>query len=178
MKKGMILVLAVCCAMSVLAPGMTATAYAVEENVVIADQVTESNETRFVADSSVASVSVLGEIAEPLFKHGSDVEKAITDIESGRIKPVSPANLPQGVSADDSFDFVEDDGTGQTIILSEIKTIVNCKHSYELGIFAVHGKNSDGSCDITTFDALRCSKCNSIWILEVIGTAHFRVCPH
>ena len=75
MKKGMILFLAVCCAMSVLAPGMTATAYAVEENVVIADQVTDSDETWFVVDSSAAPISIIGEIAEPLFKHGSDIEK-------------------------------------------------------------------------------------------------------
>lgn len=177
-KRGMILFLAFCCAVSVLAPGMVVSAYAEEDNVVIAEQVTESDENWFVEDSSVAPISALGEIAEPLFDHGSDIEKAIADIESGLIKPVSPGNLPQGVTADDQFGFVGENGTVQTIILNETGIINNCEHVYEVGVFAVHRKNSDGSCDTVTYDAIRCSICKTIWLLDLIGTVHYRVCPH
>ncbi len=79
------------------------------------------------------------------------------------------------------FDRYFIDSTG---IISEIEELNSfnkalCKHDYSIpGTFRNHKKNSDGSCTVTNYDALKCSLCGSVLVNEVISTTTYTKCPH
>lgn len=79
------------------------------------------------------------------------------------------------------FDRYFIDSTG---IISEIEELNSfnkalCKHDYSIpGTFKNHKKNSDGSCTVTNYDALKCSLCGSVLVNEVISTTTYTKCPH
>lgn len=107
-----------------------------------------------------------------------DLEKAIQDIEDGLIKPLSSKNIPEDIVTNSKLDFTNVAGESTDIELKDVQAKANCSHVYTPGTFSAHGKYTDGSCKTTSYDALRCSKCGTVWLLDVIGTTTNRVCPH
>lgn len=106
------------------------------------------------------------------------MEKAIQDIEDGLIKPLSSKNIPEDIVTNSKLDFTNVAGESTDIELKDVQAKANCSHVYTPGTFSAHGKYTDGSCKTTSYDALRCSKCGTVWLLDVIGTTTNRVCPH
>lgn len=53
-----------------------------------------------------------------------------------------------------------------------------CDHNYVEGTLQRHVKNSDGSCRVYFYNALRCTKCGSVTNEEYTGDRGYPVCPH
>ena len=149
--------------------------------VIHSEKVELSENTSFYAAENASTFQINPGIGVKTLKiSGSNInlEKAIKDIEDGRIKPLSSSNVPEDILSNSKLDFTNVDGESTDIELKDTKTKANCSHAYTPGTFSAHGKYSDGSCQTTSYDALRCSKCGTIWLLDVIGTTTYRVCPH
>ncbi|MEG6613326.1 M56 family metallopeptidase [Pseudoclostridium thermosuccinogenes] len=140
----------------------------------------DGKDADFIADSYGTSFSSHKGTPADEQKHAVDfdLEKAIADIKSGAVKPLSKDNLPDGISKDDVIKFTDQNGKKSDVNLNGFSIHVNCAHVYTPGILVVNAKASDGSCTYTTFDAIRCHKCNTIWVLDLISTTTYRVCPH
>lgn len=107
-----------------------------------------------------------------------DVEQAVKDIKAGIVKPLSKDHLPEGISLDYAMNFKDTKGLESKVELGSLKTKKDCDHEYTQGIFSAKIINEDGSCNTSSYDALNCYKCNSIWIFDIIVTDTYRVCPH
>lgn len=157
-------------------PGMQASAK--EENVIVAPRIADTAESNFVADPSVAAFSIHREECLALSQQIFDYEAAVKAIESGLIAPFSLGNLPAEADMDSVFTYADTEGAEEDVVLSELSAYSNCAHNYQAGVLTGHKKNDDGSCDVVSYDSIRCDKCKTIWVLDVIGSAHYRVCPH
>lgn len=150
-------------------------------NVVQPEKVQLEDATNFSKANGVSSFEIKGNVETiSLNTKGNniDVNQAIKDIEAGIILPLSKGNLPDGIDASSAMDFEDTKGSSSHVELNEISTLANCSHVYTPGVFSSHAKYTDGSCSTDSYDALRCYKCNTIWVLEIIGTSTYRVCPH
>lgn len=153
-------------------------ASAKEGNVIVAPRIADTAEINFEEDHSVAAFSMHGEECFALSQQFFDYEAAIEAIESGAIAPLSLDNLPTEADMDSAYTFADTQGAEEDVVLSGVSVHANCAHNYEAGVLTGHKKNDDGSCDVVSYDSIRCSKCKQIWVLDVIGSAHYRVCPH
>lgn len=172
-----------------LATAFTTSAFAStdvqEKKVKTAEQIVDFDENdinlTFSKKASTETFTSYTGIVEEEYESGNgfDFEKAISDIKSGKIKPLTLDALPKGVSKDGVMSFEAEDGSGENITMNNgATTYANCAHTYTPGIFSAHAKAKDGSCSISKYDAIRCYKCNTIWVLEKISTTNYRVCPH
>ena len=53
-----------------------------------------------------------------------------------------------------------------------------CDHDYVEGMLQRHVKNSDGSCRVYFYNALRCTKCGNTTHEEHAGNMGYPVCPY
>lgn len=53
-----------------------------------------------------------------------------------------------------------------------------CNHSYDSGTEVRHHPFSDGSCEVRTYNAQRCTKCGLVVRGSLISTTTYVVCPH
>lgn len=53
-----------------------------------------------------------------------------------------------------------------------------CSHQWVSGSYQKHVKHSDRSCDVMTYSAKQCAKCNVITYGDLISTLHYNKCPH
>lgn len=143
-------------------------------------QVQDYDADKFVVDQSNAPFSINNEGVCDLHEHDVeiDIQKAIENIAAGLIKSLTTRTLPEGMSNDALMDFTDVNGNIENVTLQSIATYANCAHVYTPGTFTGHAKFTDGSCSSTSYDALRCYKCNTVWLLDVIGSSTYRVCPH
>lgn len=137
----------------------------------------------FIADNSNSTFSINPQtytksLNSENYTVNVDMEKAIADIEAGLVSPLLTNTLPKDIKADSKMDFTDTKGNTEHVKLQDAQTLANCSHVYTPGVFSAHAGYSDGSCKTTTYEALRCYNCNTIWLLEVIGTSSYRVCPH
>lgn len=153
-----------------------------EENVRFAEKITDfdDKDVQFTVNPSAASfASYKGTVINEQENAADfDAEKAIADIEAGIIKPLTMSNLPNGIAKDAALKFVGQDTKTFEVNLNSISVHANCAHEYTPGVLGVHSKSSDGSCTYATYDAIRCYKCNTIWVLDLISSTDYRVCPH
>lgn len=63
-------------------------------------------------------------------------------------------------------------------VQEQMNTYADCAHQYVSGTYNSHIKNSDGSCMVISYSALRCSKCGRVVIGEEISRSTFKKCPH
>lgn len=136
------------------------------------------DEGSFVQDNDAASFT--SHKADEDLLHvttGFDLNEAIKAIESGELEALSLENRPEIVNEESILEF-EAHGEKEQVLLDSVSVQSNCAHVYQQGVFTVHKKNDDGSCDSASYDALRCNKCNKIWLIELISTSHLRVCTH
>lgn len=159
--------------------------------VIHAEKVKLSEGTSFYNDensSTFQSNSGIGIESLKISNSNIDLEKAVKDIEEGLIKPLAStniiediltsSNIIEDILTNSKLDFTNVDGESINIELKDVHATIDCSHVYTTGTFSADGKYSDGSCKTTSYDALRCSKCGTIWLLDVIGTTTYRVCPH
>lgn len=157
-------------------PGMQTRAK--EDNVVVAQKMTETADYYFAADSSIAPFTINRGDCLAVIQQAFDYEAAVEAIESGAIAPLALDNLPVEADVDSAFAFTDEDGTENIVSLSETSVYSNCAHKYDAGVVTIHDKYADGSCVTVSYDGMRCGKCNTIWLLDVIGSSSYRVCPH
>ncbi len=157
-------------------PGMQVSASG--ENVIAAEKVTDLDEYTFVADRSVEAFSIHGEARLALEQHSFDYEAAIEMVENGIIAPLSLYNLPTEADEESAFSFIDMEGVEEDVEVSEASIYANCAHKYQAGVLTGHAENNDGSCNVVSWDAIRCTSCGTIWVLDVIESSYYRVCPH
>lgn len=73
--------------------------------------------------------------------------------------------------------FVDEDGNIYPVE-EKIETYATCNHQYASGTVSVHTKNSDGSCTIKYYNALRCSNCGDVIYGELTRTITYNPCLH
>lgn len=136
-----------------------------------------SEEGTFIENpSGISFPSHRGSVVDLLaYESGFDFEKAIADIEAGLIEPLTGDMLS---NEDSALSFSGSDGSNEAVSLGGISTYANCAHIYKPGVLSIHAKAADGSCTITTYDAIKCDECKTIWLLDQIGSLYSRVCPH
>ncbi|MDO4340549.1 MAG: M56 family metallopeptidase [Eubacteriales bacterium] len=87
---------------------------------------------------------------------------------------------PAYFSSSDLY-FIDEHGNSIPVSpeqIAENRISRSCSHSWESGQFRSHIKNSDGSCDVITYAAKKCSNCGYISQAEEINAIHFKKCPH
>lgn len=84
------------------------------------------------------------------------------------------------VSAEFSCDDVFVDETGEVYEVYPNTSRVICigGHNIVSGRYRNHLKNGDGGCTIRIYESTMCTKCNSIWIGDLICTTVFVKCTH
>lgn len=83
--------------------------------------------------------------------------------------------------ANSDYIFIDEAGICTEISLSQInnkETRIVCSHNWIQGTLQKHKKNSDGSCDVITCEATRCTKCGAVYTGAEISTTHYKKCPH
>ena len=53
-----------------------------------------------------------------------------------------------------------------------------CTHDFKSGYADVHNSKSNGGCEVKTYTAKICKKCNHLVIMDLIGTTNYPKCPH
>lgn len=53
-----------------------------------------------------------------------------------------------------------------------------CTHDFKSGYADVHNSKSNGGCEVKTYTAKICQKCNHLVIMDLIGTTNYPKCPH
>ena len=53
-----------------------------------------------------------------------------------------------------------------------------CTHDFKSGYADVHNSISNGGCEVKTYTAKICKKCNHLVIMDLIGTTNYPKCPH
>ena len=86
--------------------------------------------------------------------------------------------MPEGINAEYAMNFKVTKGLESKVELGSLNTQKDCDHEYTQGVFSAKIANTDGSCNISSYDALNCNTCNTIWVFDIIVTDFYRVCPH
>lgn len=113
-----------------------------------------------------------------------DLERIMEDIESGRIQLLTIESLldrhPNGTL--EKIAFANSYGVSSEVNLrsarDSVVTLNACAHSWEVGTLTVHTRNSDGSCYTDVWNAVRCTRCGSIGVLDLVSVTFSRVCGH
>ena len=53
-----------------------------------------------------------------------------------------------------------------------------CTHDFKSGYADVHNSKSNGGCEVKTYTAKICQKCNHLVIMDLVGTATYKKCIH
>lgn len=137
----------------IFANSMTAFAYRDEFNEIVPEALSEEQIERTLNSDVV------------LFTH----EEAVGEVFS--------AYDEQGID-EILYDRQFTDEEGNVYLIPDAEPYGSCDHNYEPGVETRHNKNSDGSCDVTKYEAERCSKCGTIKRGAYISSTHYAVCPH
>jgi len=87
-----------------------------------------------------------------------------------------PVNMDSYVHYYDT-QFVDVDGNVYEVY-ENVDICAVCVHDYVEGVLQRHVKNSDGSCKVYFYNALRCTKCGNVTNEEYTGAREYPVCPH
>lgn len=61
---------------------------------------------------------------------------------------------------------------------NQSQRVICFKHNIVSGYFQNHLKDDNGGCTVRTYESTRCTKCNTIWIGDLVSTTTYVNCPH
>lgn len=74
--------------------------------------------------------------------------------------------------------FIDESGVVYEVNPMASRVICIGGHNIISGQYRNHVKNKDGGCTIRIYDSTMCTKCNSIWIGDLVSTTIFVKCTH
>ncbi len=75
-------------------------------------------------------------------------------------------------------EFVDEAGVVHKVNLNSSRVICIGGHNIISGQYRNHLKDKNGGCTIRVYDSTMCTKCNSIWIGDLVSTTVFVKCTH
>lgn len=113
-----------------------------------------------------------------------DLKRIMEDIESGKIQLLTIESLldrhPNGTL--EKIVFANSYGVTTEVNLrsarDSVATLSACAHNWEVGRITIHTRNADGSCYTDVWNAVRCTRCGSIGVLDLVSVTFNRVCTH
>lgn len=121
-----------------------------------------------LAATALMSAVVFTVSATPAFAHALP-----STVESENLSTINTFGL--GLSKGDVL-VIDENGIVHRDELDP--QIIPCNHDYLAIQISDHDKNPDGSCITVYYSGKRCRKCGHIVVIDEIGTARYKVCPH
>ena len=114
----------------------------------------------------------------------SSTEIAVSNLTEGDFMEF----VPEGVNSTDSLfedvDFLGYDeifitDSDEYIVLEGYDTIYAiCNHVYQNGTYYKHASNGNGGCTVYAYKAQICTKCNYLYVTDLLSTHTYVTCPH